>query len=119
AIDAGYRLNTMPSVTFEADPLLGGGSIAVSAQHSTAPSHATAVLDRIELPDATAERPKNAQLIVDGQWTIALTEPIVNLGRSRSNHVVLDDPYVSRHHAQIRLRFGRYTLFDAQSQAGT
>ncbi len=58
-------------------------------------------------------------MIVNGDTTVEMTEPLVNLGRSRDNHVVLDDPYISRHHAQIRLRFGRYTLFDTQSQTGT
>ena len=32
---------------------------------------------------------------------------------------VVDDRAVSRYHLQLRLRFGRYTLFDIQSQGGT
>ena len=62
--------------------------------------------------------PQNPQLIVNGETAIPLNSPIINIGRSRDNHIVLNDPYISRHHVQLRLRFGVYTLFDTQSQGG-
>jgi pSer/pThr/pTyr-binding forkhead associated (FHA) protein len=73
-------------------------------------------MERIDIPDMRA--PQNPQLIINGQDTYPLKEPLINIGRSRDNHIVLDDPYSSRHHAQLRLRFGVYTLFDTQSQGG-
>jgi pSer/pThr/pTyr-binding forkhead associated (FHA) protein len=48
-----------------------------------------------------------------------LTQPILSLGRRLDNHIVLDDPRVSRAHAQLRLRFGRYVLYDLGSTGGT
>ena len=33
--------------------------------------------------------------------------------------MVIDDAYTSRLHAQIRLRFGQYVIFDTDSHAGT
>jgi pSer/pThr/pTyr-binding forkhead associated (FHA) protein len=45
-------------------------------------------------------------------------DPIL-IGRDPGNDVVLDDRRVSRKHAEIRLRLGRYTLYDLQSTNGT
>jgi hypothetical protein len=120
AVDAGYRLNAQPMIHLEADGFLSQGSVSISADHSTHTRSATAVMERVDVPTpAQADQPKNAQLILNGQQTFHLRDTIVDLGRSRDNQIVLDDPFVSRHHAQLRLRFGRYTLFDAESQSGT
>lgn len=120
AVDAGYRMNAQPVIHMEADVFLSTGSVAISADHSTHTRSATAVMERIDIPAPTqTDQPKNAQLIINGKQTYHLHDAIVDLGRSRDNQIMLDDPYISRHHAQLRLRFGRYTLFDAQSQSGT
>jgi pSer/pThr/pTyr-binding forkhead associated (FHA) protein len=120
ATEAGYRLNSVPEIRIDADNELSTGDLVVEATHITRVDHSTAVMERIDAPPpAHPEHPRNPQLIVSGQTVVPLGEPIINLGRGRDNHIVLDDPYVSRHHAQMRLRFGRYTLFDVQSQTGT
>lgn len=120
AVDSGYRLASIPTIVFEADPLLNAGAVAVRAAHSTQVGNSTAIMERIDMPAAhPSEQPRNVQLIVNGTRTIQVHDAIVNMGRSRDNHIVLDDPFISRHHAQMRLRFGRYTLFDAESQSGT
>jgi hypothetical protein len=118
ATEAGYRLNNVPVIDLVGEAKLGTSDLIVDAAHLDRPNSSTAVMERVEMPPAH-EKPKNAQLIIGGEQIVLLEEPIINLGRSRDNHVVVDDPYVSRHHAQIRLRFGRYTLFDIQSQSGT
>ena len=46
------------------------------------------------------------------------SEPLA-IGRDPENELVLDDRRVSRRHAEIRLRLGRYTLYDLQSTNGT
>lgn len=120
ALDAGYRLNANPTIRMEADPYLGNGSIAITADHSAHTRSSTAVMERVDMPVMPqVERPKNAQLIINGERTIQILDSVIDLGRSRDNHVMLEDPYISRHHAQLRLRFGRYTIFDVQSQSGT
>ncbi len=43
----------------------------------------------------------------------------VNIGRLRDNHIVFDDPRVSRRHARIRLQEGRHVVYDLESKAGT
>jgi pSer/pThr/pTyr-binding forkhead associated (FHA) protein len=41
---------------------------------------------------------------------IKLGEPVVNIGRALDNDIILSDPAVSRYHAQLRWREGRYHL---------
>ncbi len=55
----------------------------------------------------------------DGRLTYPLTPVTVDIGRGRGNDIILDDPRVSRHHAQIRWRRGRYVVFDLDSANGT
>ena len=63
--------------------------------------------------------PPNAYLIVDGERHVALDRPVATLGRKLDNTIPLDDPRVSRHHAQIRQRFGRWVVYDLGSASGT
>lgn len=59
-----------------------------------------------------AQQPNSA-----GQWAlqlgerrIQLGEPVVSIGRALDNDIVLNDPAVSRYHAQLRWRNKRYYL---------
>jgi hypothetical protein len=61
----------------------------------------------------------NAVILLNGDWPVPLERPIINLGRQRDNHIILDDVRVSRHHAQMRVRFGKYIIFDLGSSGGT
>ena len=63
--------------------------------------------------------PENAFLIVEGVKVFPLTVPVVNMGRRLDNQLVIDDPRVSRNHAQLRAIKGRYVLFDLNSTGGT
>lgn len=63
--------------------------------------------------------PAKAFIIIDGDKIVSLEKPIINLGRSLENHVVIDDARVSRQHAQIRAVNGNYLLFDLDSASGT
>ncbi len=63
--------------------------------------------------------PENAFLIVEGVKTFQLTQAVVNIGRRLDNTLVVDDPRVSRNHAQLRAIKGRYVLFDLNSTGGT
>lgn len=63
--------------------------------------------------------PPNAFLIVNGTEILSLDQPVINIGRRSNNHLVIDDPRVSRQHAQIRASRGRYEIFDLDSTGGT
>jgi predicted component of type VI protein secretion system len=63
--------------------------------------------------------PDGAFLIVDGRGHYALNRPVINIGRRLDNQLILDNPHVSRTHAQLRIRDGRFVLFDLGSTTGT
>lgn len=63
--------------------------------------------------------PLNAFLIVDGVKVFPLLESVVNIGRRLDNKLVIDDPRISRNHAQLRAIKGRYVIFDLNSTGGT
>jgi pSer/pThr/pTyr-binding forkhead associated (FHA) protein len=48
-----------------------------------------------------------------------LSSSRVTIGRRPENDIVLQDPHVSRTHARIRFKQGRYVLTDLDSKAGT
>lgn len=66
-----------------------------------------------------SQPPENAFLIVDGVKVIPLALPVVNIGRRLDNELVIDDPRVSRIHAQLRAIKGHYVVFDLNSTGGT
>lgn len=63
--------------------------------------------------------PTRPFLILEGQRHVALTSPTVSLGRSLGNDIIVDDARVSRNHAQLRLRYDRYVIYDLGSTGGT
>ena len=113
---AGYRLRQQPTVTLIADATCSPTDIVVGTRHSRTGDQ-TVPMYPVKVP--AAPTPRRAQLIIDGSTTMPLTEAVINIGRGKDNHLLINDPHVSRHHAQLRLRFGGYTLFDIQSQGGT
>lgn len=76
--------------------------------------------EREAIQAAVDEQPSRPPfIIVDGQRHVELDEPIVSIGRALDNDVILEDSRVSRYHAQLRRRYGRYVLYDLGSSGGT
>ena len=63
--------------------------------------------------------PGRPVLILEGRRHVNLLEPVISIGRALDNDLILEDPRVSRHHAQLRQRYGRYVLYDLDSAGGT
>lgn len=63
--------------------------------------------------------PPNAFFVIDGVRFYPLARAIINIGRRLENDLVIDDPRVSRNHAQLRAIEGHYVLFDLSSTSGT
>ena len=63
--------------------------------------------------------PKPAFLIVGGTKVFAIETAVTNIGRRLDNHLVVNDPRVSRYHAQVRYARGRFIIFDLNSTGGT
>ncbi len=62
---------------------------------------------------------KPAFLIVGGTKVFSIQASVTNIGRRLDNHLVVNDPRVSRYHAQIRCSRGRFIIFDLNSTGGT
>jgi hypothetical protein len=54
---------------------------------------------------------------IKGQWTLA--KPVTSIGRWEDNDLVIQDRWVSRHHAEVRREKDRYVLHDLGSKNGT
>jgi hypothetical protein len=63
--------------------------------------------------------PPDAFLVINGREVFPLDQTVINIGRRSSNHLTIEDPRVSRQHAQIRATHGRYEIFDLDSTGGT
>jgi hypothetical protein len=97
------------------------GLVVVADVNLAADSSITQSLTPMARPAPPPAQPSTAAafLIINGTRTIALNQPIMNIGRRLDNHLILEDNRVSRTHAQIRQRFGRYMLYDLGSRGGT
>lgn len=118
AVQSGYRLSENPTIKLIADTDLDAASVIIRATYSSRGSNTTASMQPIKV-QKTNKKPQNPHLILNGGRQVQLTKTVFNIGRSVENDLVVDDPYISRHHIQLRLRFGKYTLFDVNSRAGT
>jgi hypothetical protein len=116
---AGVVLVLPPQVKLLADNTIPKQQVGVDAWHTSTEVDSTQSMPPDEIRDTKQASSPAATLILNGDQHIPVDRPILNLGRHRDNHIIIDDPAVSRHHAQIRLRFGKYALFDLGSASGT
>ncbi|HLY24907.1 MAG TPA: DUF3662 and FHA domain-containing protein [Aggregatilineales bacterium] len=120
AADAGLRLDDTPIIKLVAESSLARRSISISASFQERNLRATQAMRPVSASPVVPEhRPRNPQLIQGSLQTFPLTRHVINIGRRHDNHIVIDDPRVSRVHVQIRLRYGHYVLYDLQSTGGT
>lgn len=115
----GLTFNAAPVLSISVDPALPVDGLRVMASHKMGE-----VVDTQNMPveDEAQSRgpiPHNAFLIIGGVRVFQLSQSPVNIGRRADNQLVLDDPRVSRYHAQIRAVSGRFVIFDLNSTGGT
>lgn len=116
AREAGLTLPYRPEVNLLPDDALKPRRVVITAN----PARDLSVTHGLTpLPAGSVALPPRAFLIVEGQRTVPLTHTVVNLGRRTDNHIILDDARVSRAHAQMRLRYGRFVIYDLGSAGGT
>lgn len=119
AVINGDAPNAPPIIQLTGDPGLALDDLKIVASNYSEASDQTAALELYPEEIIKADRPANAFLIIDGIKTYPLRESVLNIGRRLDNHLVIDDPRVSRAHAQLRLVHGCYVLFDLNSTGGT
>lgn len=120
-LQAGLNFPTAPVIKVTADPDLPPGRTEIEARLVPAEVGRTTTL--VQEPsvqtDSQADIPLNAFLIVDGTKIVPLKYAVINIGRRVDNHLMIDDPRVSRIHAQLRAINNRYVIFDLDSTGGT
>lgn len=124
ALENGARLSSPPVLTLIEDNLIHPGEMrleAVLPPEIALEQTASMLADKTLEPSKSepASLPLNAFLIVNTTDTYPLDLVIVNIGRRLDNQLVINDPRVSRTHAQLRAVRGRYMIFDLNSTGGT
>lgn len=117
ARELGLSLPGQPIITLEPDPTIEPNGIVVEAATASA-SRETQPMPKVVAAEASTNSVK-AFLIVNGERHVPLDRSVLTLGRKLDNSIILDDPRVSRHHAQLRQRHGRWVLYDLGSASGT
>jgi hypothetical protein len=113
----GMTLIHPPHVTLASDPTLASREIRAISWHSRDPLTFSALMETP--PEPTDEPPPGAFLVVDGKRHFPLAAQVISIGRRLDNHLVLDNPHVSRTHAQLRSHRGKFVLVDLNSTGGT
>ncbi|OQA94161.1 MAG: Glycogen accumulation regulator GarA [Chloroflexi bacterium ADurb.Bin222] len=116
------RVTHPPEVVVSVDATLPLRGVHITALQTTPPLEQTRELDfeRLQAQSKQAlEGPQRAYLIISGQRIFDLDVPMIHIGRAFDNELILEDRRVSRYHAQLRLRYGRYVLQDLGSTGGT
>jgi hypothetical protein len=113
----GFILGNSLTITFEADPKLKEWEIRSAASYQSEQLDETQRFEHETMQKP--QLPHGAFLIIGGDSHYSLTQPVINIGRKDENQLVIDKPRISRTHAQLRVRDGRYILLDVGSKAGT
>lgn len=120
--EAGLKFSAPPTISIVQNPQQQEASVEVLASHKLE----TAADTRGMTPanggmenEEFGSFPQNAFLIVDGVKVFPLIQSVINIGRRLDNQLVIDDPRVSRNHAQLRAIKGRFVIFDLNSTGGT
>lgn len=118
------RSQSPPSVTLEANTQVPPRGVQITSADRSAPiPHGTQELKPIQADPLQAGRSTNVSketyLIIKGERTFDLTESTIYVGRALDNDLILEDRMVSRYHARLRRRYGRYILEDLGSSGGT
>ena len=122
-----------PSIEFETDDRLGLGEFGIQtgvvqpeeddveppAEESSGRTMIYSTAGRLAEPleERARTRAQTALLLLDGK-RLVVGPAGVTLGRSRQCDVVLNDPNISRRHAEIRPRGGSWVLTDLGSTNG-
>ena len=125
AVQAGLALEIRPLVCVVPDEGMAPRQVRVEARWM--PDEAAGVEktrqmenDEEDVEAAASLAPRGRPfLILAGRRHVNLLQPVISVGRALDNDMIIEDPRVSRHHAQLRLRYGRYVLYDLSSSGGT
>lgn len=116
--ESGFILSADPTVQLLPNDKLTTLEAIITAEHRLETSGETAKMQPVSA-DIEQRRAQNPSLHINDARVIPLLKSVVNVGREQYNDIVIADGYISRHHLQLRKRFGAYSLFDVNSRGGT
>lgn len=121
ALENGIAFTRLPTIELAQDDQLPPHEMRINMimpQHSVDET-AVITLSHHEREETRDARSLHAFLIINNTQTYPLRDLVINIGRRPDNHIIIDDPRVSRNHAQLRASRGRYVIFDLGSTGGT
>jgi hypothetical protein len=126
----GLALVTRPVIDFETDERLKLGEFGIQAQLLATPDDDEQPPQQADFGQTMVYSPERAApardpaglsgralLVVDGKRNVLSGDRVV-IGRSRESDIVIDDPNVSRKHAELRARDGGWVVVDLGSTNG-
>ena len=121
AVDGmGIKFRAQLTITITTDKSFTEKDVSVITSHKLETVEDTMGMNTdVEKDNEENAIPANAFLIVEGVKVHPLKETVVNIGRRLENNLVIDDPRISRNHAQLRAIKGRFVLFDLNSTGGS
>ncbi len=123
-VAARWHSHGMPTVVLESDERVSPHDVRIRLTANVeALAESTRELKPVPQLDTDAPEdscdPARAYLVIEGGRIFDLTKPRTYIGRALDNDLILDAPQVSRHHAVLERRFGRYVLRDLESTRGS
>jgi hypothetical protein len=121
AVEVGLRTSNRPVIHLEIARNLMENDLQVHIIHPDKTTTKTAFIT----PENADGLPKKAAwsvkafLILENGVHFPLSKSVINIGRRDDNELMVEDPHVSRDHAQIRLVNHSFILFDMNSTGGT
>jgi len=118
--EAGFRITISPTIAIETDEKLSLSDAEIVASHRIEPMAETnaSPLDTGKLEDYS-KLPRKRLFDRGRGEGVSIKASCHNIGRRLDNQLVIDDPRVSRNHAQLRAIKGRFVVFDLNSTGGT
>ncbi|MDK1029576.1 MAG: FHA domain-containing protein [Anaerolineae bacterium] len=120
--ETGMKFSASPTISVVPNPEQAETDIEILASHHLKAEKDTRGMTPENNGEPSLEKesyPENAFLIIDGEEVFNLGDMVINIGRRLDNQLILDDPRISRRHAQLRAIKGRYIIFDLESSGGT
>jgi hypothetical protein len=119
--EAGIRFLQPPVVRLATSYDLAENDVRINTSFPTEEilSQTAAIVAPLAEAAIDSSYPCDAFLIINGTEIFPLRLNVINLGRRVDNQIVIHDPKVSRHHAQLRAVRNHYVLFDLNSSGGT
>ena len=120
--EAGLQFSAPPTISIVQNSEQQEDQVDVVASHQLESATETKGMTPAETDGAEPEdKNVSTKCFFDRRWGqgFSANTSVVNIGRRLDNQLAIDDPRISRSHAQLRAIKGRFVIFDLNSTGGT